>query len=231
MQLNACSTNLSGIAAVKLAHQVDKPAPLLAFAKRCSDFVDGRLKLPSGLVQDGPTGGPTWTYNTGAAITLACLLGYESRASEMVAAALDRGKGLFDLSVKDPEKRFWWDQTYFVHLLVEGLVVFVETYGHRQEKLAAVAREEVGREMGYLLSELRDADGLTWRNYRLYKIGERQVERFRIVCGEKREGEWDESERWVQEDVEVGRRRLCKTLLGSAGSARALCLGGKVWDQ
>lgn len=189
-----------------------------------------KLQLPSGLVKDGPPGGPTWTYNTGAALTVCCLLGEEERAVTLAAAAIDRSKGLYDLSVVDPDRRFWWDQTYFVQLLIEGLVTFIETFGSSHEKLADAAAAEVEREMGYLLSELRDRDGLTWRNWRLYRIGEVQEERFREVCGEapgRQEG-WDESERWIMKGVEVGRRKLCKTLLGSAGSARALCIAGRL---
>lgn len=232
MQLNACSTNLSGIAALLVAQHVDDSEPLKRFGQRCSDFVQNTLLLQSGLVKDGPSGGPTWSYNTGAALTVACMLGEEERAVAFATAAVDRNKGLYDQTVSDENKRYWWDETYFVQLLIEGLVTFIETYGSRHEKLCEVIREEVGREMNYMLNELRDSkDGLTWRNWRLYKIGEEQTKRFRVVCEEERKCEYDPSERVIQEKVDVKRRKLCKTLLGSAGSARALCFAGKVYDD
>lgn len=234
---NACTTNLSGIAALRLALQGGGGVPvnkLVSFAKGCSDWVLEKLSdRESGLIVDGTGGGPTWTYNTGAAITVLCLLsrfgsgGSGDKAAVLVAAAYDRNKSLYDLSNPSIENRYWWDSTFFVQLLIEGLVEFIDTFGSQHPYVAEKAGQEVKREAEYIMTHLRDHDdGLYMRNMRLYVLTEKHLEMYKRETGQTdRKLEADESERWT-EDGPVEKRGVCKTLLGCGGAARSLLLAG-----
>jgi hypothetical protein len=249
---NACTTNLSAIAALKLAEALEVEGGHLAgvpetfttpelvnFARGCSDWVVTQLSAESGLIKDGVGGGPTWTYNTGAALYTICLLqrfrGEEllaQRAVRLAESAVDRGKSLFDQSNPSVEHRYWWDSTFFVQLLIEGLVGFVETFGAVYPETARRAKEEVKRHCGYFMRYLKGRDGLYVRNLRLYVISMNHLRMYHELTGDEGRGPaLDESERWSDEaskKLPVGQRGICKTLLGCGGVARSLLIAAKI---
>jgi hypothetical protein len=245
---NACTTNLSAIAALKLAaalsNTTEGPSTLavpelVAFARNCSDWVVHELSAESGLIKDGAGGGPTWTYNTGAALYVLCLLqqfrGEEElarRAVRLAEAATDRGKSLFDQSNPSVQHRYWWDSTFFVQLLMEGLVGFVEVFGAFYPETAENAKVEVARHAEYLMRYLKGRDGLYVRNLRLYAVSMEHLRIYKELTGDGgRAPALDESERWSDEEskrLPVEQRGVCKTLLGCGGAARSLLIAGKI---
>lgn len=107
-------------------------------------------------------------YNTGHTITGLVLL-YDllpsndwfratarSWAKTMVQASINRDKSLFDLTVSNKKWRYWWDNNFFVHLLVEGLVLWGRRFGSEDALLWNSIQAEVKREMGYAITYLRD---------------------------------------------------------------------------
>ncbi|KAI5784018.1 glycosyl hydrolase family 76-domain-containing protein [Pyronema domesticum] len=240
---NACTTNLSAIAALKLAAVGGEwigPRPLLEFAERCAEWVWTELREGSGLIKDGAGGGPTWTYNTGAAIYTQVLLwqangreGHKERARQLAEVSCDRGKGLFDGSNPCVQERYWWDSMFFMQLLVEGLVEFSCALEEVYPDMARKAGEEVKRHMLYIMKYMKGReDGLYVRNLRMYVVSVKHVEMYRTLTGDiGRKPELDESERWGDAEslkLPVEKRGVCKTLLGNGGAARSLLIAGRL---
>ncbi|KAG0132043.1 glycosyl hydrolase family 76-domain-containing protein [Tuber indicum] len=250
---NAISTSLAAVAVLRLVktnRQVadgggvavavaDKTETgLITFARQCVQWVLDELQLDSGLIMDGVGGGPTYTYNTGVPLHAICLLqelnptdDLAEKAEKLAAAAVDKTKSLFDLKVADPEHRFWWDVTYFLQLLIEGLISYVKTYAAVQPPTARRVAEEVDRQLRYVKAYIIDiSDGLYWRSLRLYAISKEKLAIYRQLTGDNREPEYDQEER-VMDDTNlalpVAERELCKTLLGNGGAARTFLLAGQ----
>jgi hypothetical protein len=170
-----------------------------------------------------------WTYNTGATILahveyyrLTLDKAHLEEATRLARAATDRTKRLYDGAVQDPNKRFWFDSGFFVHHLAEGLLALYRVTG--DEALLA----EVRRNANYAYQYLRDpSDGLYWRNWRLWRIGEPQLEAWKKLTGQECRLDADDSERSKErryDKVPVADRPVVKTLLANAGTARLFWL-------
>ncbi|HZP84238.1 MAG TPA: glycoside hydrolase family 76 protein [Chthonomonadaceae bacterium] len=232
---NACSTASAALAALGLARLGVNRQANLRRAEAALDWIVRRLRDTDGLIQDGlhapdwkvmPT---KWTYNTGAPIRAYVehhqLTGDKAsleEANRLARAATDRTKRLYDGLVRDPERRFWYDSSFFVPHLVEGLLALCRVTG--EEAL----RAEVRRNANYAYQYLRDpSDGLYWRNWRLWRIGAAQVAAWRRLTGQEQSLEPDEAERSKEsryDGVPLAERPLVKTLLANAGMARLFWL-------
>ncbi|KAF8422439.1 glycosyl hydrolase family 76-domain-containing protein [Tirmania nivea] len=232
---------------------------LVDWGRECVDWVWGELVsgngngnglVLDGLVQKQKGGpwvreGPTYTYNTGHTITALVLL-YDLllpgdpyaptirlRASSLVISSIDRTKGLYDKTVPNLQQRYWWDNSFFVHLLVEGLVVWGMRFGSEDNFLWRQVRGEIQRQMDYVITYLRDKDdGLYWRNFRLYTISIEHLRVYIALTGDvERQPKFDAAE-MRQDDqsmaLPVAQRALVKTLLGCGGAGRSLCIAGRV---
>ncbi|PUU81209.1 glycosyl hydrolase family 76-domain-containing protein [Tuber borchii] len=252
---NAISTSLAAVAVlglVKTSRQIsgtasggvavgvaDKTeAELIAFARQCVQWVLDELQLDSGLIMDGVGGGPTYTYNTGVPLHAICLLqelnptsDLAAKAEKLAAAAVDKTKSLFDLTVANLEYRFWWDNTYFLQLLIKGLISYAKTYAAIQPAIAQRVIEEMDRQLRYVKTYIIDSsDGLYWRSLRLYAISQEKLAIYRQLTGDNRGPEYDQEERLMDDTnlaLPVAERELCKTLLGNGGAARTFLLAGQ----
>ena len=178
-----------------------------------------------------------WTYNTGVPMR-AYVEHYRltknpaslAMATKLARAALDKNKGLFDQKVKDPAKRPFWDGTYFVHYLADGLLQVSQVTP--DAKLAADARNAIKSTARYTYNYLRDpADGFYWRNMRLYTIGEAQLETWRKWTTQTVAPEYDASERSQEskyQSLPVQDRPLVKTLLANGAVARLFWLAARL---
>lgn len=84
-----------------------------------------------------------------------------AKAETLAAAAVDRSKSLFDLSVANEQVRYWWDFTFFLQLLAEGLSAYVHTFGPLHPDTARKVTLELWREADYLQTYVVDnSDGL-----------------------------------------------------------------------
>ncbi|RPA96474.1 hypothetical protein L873DRAFT_1811333 [Choiromyces venosus 120613-1] len=242
---NAISTSLAGVAVLQLVKTergvvVDgkNEEELIAFARGCVEWVLDQLQVESGLIMDGVGGGPTYTYNTGVPLHLLCLLqelaptpDLPAKAEKLAAAAIDNTKSLFELTVQKVEFRFWWDNTYFLQLLIEGLISYSRTYAATQSLTVGKVTEEMERQLRYVKTYIVDSgDGLYWRGLRLYTISQEKLEVYRQFTGDNRQPEYDQEER-VMDDASmalpIAERELCKTLLGCGGAARTFLLAGE----
>lgn len=129
---------------------------------------------------------------------------------------------MFDGAVTDPDKRYWYDATYFVQYLVDGMRELSRFTGNN------AYRQEANREATYCLSYLKDKDGLYWRNMRLWTIDSTRTQAFYALTGAKSPTiTADESER-SSEPLELAKpietRRMTKTLLANAGVSRMFWL-------
>ncbi|MCW3054900.1 MAG: hypothetical protein JWN14_4070 [Chthonomonadales bacterium] len=232
---NACSTVSLALAAISLTRLGIDRAATLAMCRAALNWTSTHLRDTDDLIQDGLHSPDwaimttKWTYNTGALIRAYVDLyrftgdrTYLNEAKRLAKAATDRSKRLYDGLVQNPEHRFWYDSSFFVPHLAEGLLaLYRET---RDETL----REEVRRNANYAYHYLRDpADGLYWRNWRLWRIGAPQLETWHKLTGQDHPLEPDDSERSKEarfDKVAVADRPLVKTLLANAGMARLFWL-------
>jgi predicted alpha-1,6-mannanase (GH76 family) len=173
---NTCSTVLTAVACLRLAQleAIDEGLRqnCILFAEKAVFWTIKELKNDQCLIMDGfserngrfTLNRTTYTYNTGMTITALSLIHsmkpsdqIRALALELATAAIDRSKGLFDLSVQDMDLRYWWDTTFFTQLLVEGLLIFLNVFGQDIDpRLAGRITSEVRREMKYVIDYLRD---------------------------------------------------------------------------
>ncbi len=228
------ATAAGALAALLIARHQDGAANR-KWAKRALDWIDTRLSLPSGLIQDGVKDDGTvmttvWTYNTGVPIRAAVEYSRQTKdaatrkwAVRMGDACLDRSLSpLYDGAVKEPSKRYWWDGVYFAHYLVDGLRELGRLTG--DGKYVREAR----READYCKATLRDEDGLYWRNLRPWTIDARRTEAFWKLSGQTGPAlAADASERSMEPSAlakPVAERPMAKTVLANAGAARMFWL-------
>lgn len=84
-----------------------------------------------------------------------------AKAEKLAAAAVDKTKSLFELTVANLEYRFWWDNTYFLQLLIEGLISYAKTYAVIQPAITRRVVEEMDRQLKYVKTYIIDSsDGL-----------------------------------------------------------------------
>lgn len=180
--------------------------------------------------------GVKWTYNTGVPIRayvehyrLTKKPGSLAMATKLAKAALNRNGGLFDGKVQDPEKRYYWDGSYFVHYLIDGLLHLAQETPDAH--LAAKATAEAQRSARYAYATLKDPfDGFYWRNWRLYTIGVPQHGVWERWTEQKIAPAYDSTERSQEAkyaSLAVGDRPLAKTLLANAGMARMFWLASR----
>ncbi|RYG48750.1 hypothetical protein EON79_03530 [bacterium] len=227
------ATAAGALAALLIGRYHDKEANRV-WAKRALKWIED-LSQPGGLIQDGlkddgKTLTTVWTYNTGVPIRAAVEYFRQTGdekirtwAIRMGDAALDRSQSpMYDGAVTDHSKRYWWDGTYFVHYLVDGLRELGRLT--RDPKYVAEAR----READYIRTYLQDTDGLYWRNMRLWTIDPKRTEAFYKLTGQTTPAfSPDASERSSEASVAgkpVEERPLAKTLLANAGAARMFWL-------
>ncbi len=235
----ASATAGAALAALGLARLGIHRASNIAWAQSALTWLQRHLQDKDGLIRDGlqaPTWTvmPTkWTYNTGVPIR-AYVEHYRlthdpaslEAAKRLARAATDRNKALYDQLVRDPERRFFYDSSFFVHYLADGLLAL-----YRVTQDAALL-DEVKRNANYAYAYLRDpTDGLYFRNFRLWRIGEAQYQAWRRLTGQEHRREPDAAER-SQADKDtrlpVSARPLVKTLLANAGCARLFWLLAQV---
>ncbi|KAI9724795.1 MAG: hypothetical protein M1812_000071 [Candelaria pacifica] len=253
---NACSTAETATACLRLAQikegvPADLSASCIDLGEKATVWLLKKLQDKDGLIRDGlswrdgswQVNPMKWTYNTGSTLSALSLL-YKMKPSSdirrmaigLATSAIDASKALFDLTVANPETRYWWDSTFFSQLLVEGLVLFIEVFDQEalgdqrlDQKLAEKVRNEVIRQTLYVKEFLRDdVDGLYFRSLRLYTIGQAQLDSYRKLTGDRgRQLEADAGER-ENGQGDVAQRRLVKTILGSGGVARGMLLAGSL---
>lgn len=192
--LAACSSLAAAVAALSLATQANTSAAiqigglhadrdlLIGWAAKGLSFVQNSLVDSDGLVRDAlyldtaanqwKIRADKWTYNTGYLIygysLLYQLTGSQSAlalAASTASAAINHNSALFDQNVPNASVRYWNDDTFFVSYLVEGLSEYFKISSD------ANVKQEILRQALYAHDYVRDpADGLYWRNWRLYKI-------------------------------------------------------------
>lgn len=224
----AIATTAAALGALLL----DRPADRF-WAKRALDWVRG-LETPTGLIQEGiredgaiiPT---VWSYNTGVAMRAATVYARKTGDVDSLEWAKRMGNAAIDHDLSPPfdrvpsqaDKRFWWDSTASVSLLVEGLCELSEAT--RNDKYLREAR----REAAYVRDNLRDRDGLYWRNMRLWTIDADHLKQFhRLTGASDQKLVANQSER-APGDGPVEKRPLVKSLLANAGVSRMFWLLSK----
>lgn len=233
------STAGSALAALMLARAGVEAKFYTQWAYELLDWLTSRLQDGDGLVMDAlapPDWAPRrikWTYNTGVPLR-AYIEHYRltknphslAMATRLAKAALNAQGALFDQKVQDVTKRSFWDGTYFVQYLVDGLLQFAQV--SPDAKLVADARGVATRTARTIYTSLRDpGDGFYWRNLRLYTIGETQHDLWQKWTGQTIEPEYDATERSQEakfQALPVKDRPLVKTLLANVGVARLFWL-------
>ncbi|HSV74242.1 MAG TPA: glycoside hydrolase family 76 protein [Chthonomonadales bacterium] len=229
----ACSTSMTALAALELAGAGVDVARNVEWAEALMDWLVKRLLDTDGLVMDGlvppdySVRRVKWTYNTGLAIQAHVLLWRRTRRRErlelartMGEAAIRRTGSLYDGLVRDPERNFWWDSSFFTAYLADGLTELWRVT--RDARL----RAETLRNAAFAYQYVRDpSDNLYFRNWRLWRIDRPRWELWRRRTGIDHPLEPDEDERGRSPDNmrrPVGERPVVKSLLSNAGATRLL---------
>jgi hypothetical protein len=231
----ACSTSGAALAAFRLARAGIRRDFYVRWGRSALEWVMTTMRDKDGLIRDGlrppdwSVVATKWTYNTGVPIHAFVehhrLTGERASldaAKSLAAAAMDHTKRLYDGLIQDPASRFWYDSCFFVPYLVDGLLKLYKVTGDR------AIIDEVRRNADYAYRYLRDpADGLYFRNWRLWRIGDEQLRRWQELTGQTHRLDPDDSERAGDPESAkrpVADRPLVKTLLANAGMARLFWL-------
>lgn len=236
----AISASTSAVAAMRLADLGFNPEKNMARAEQYLAWIEEHCIDDEGLVMDGlqhdGEGGwrmeeTRWTYNTGLVITANAML-YErtgrddilARVRRSADAAIDRTGRMYDGIVTDPDLNYFYDSAFFASHLIEALVKASEVLEDPKY------RDEAERNAAYLYTYVRDpADGLYFRNMRLWRIDQAHFDRFREVFARaydtdrlsfRPEGA-ERSRSREHRALPVEERPLVKTLLANAAVARA----------
>lgn len=228
------SATAAGALAAMLIAPTRAPEADYLWAKKSLDWIKTKLSQENGLIQDGIKQDgrimtTVWTYNTGVPIRAA--LEYAKQTGDKQArawavkmgdAAINRSYSpLYDGAVANMDKRYWYDGSYFVHYLVDGLRALSLATGNRKYLV------ESRRQADYMMSCLKDKDGLYWRSMRLWQINPERTEAFQKLTGSSQGFSPDSSERSQLESElakPVEQRKMVKTLLGNVGAARMFWL-------
>ncbi len=228
---SACSTSGAALAAFRLAHVGIRRDFYTKWGRSALEWIVTRMRDKDDLVRDAlrppdyKTIDTKWTYNTGVPIH-AFVEHYRltkdrlslDEARRMGAASIDRSKRLYDGLARDPANRYWYDSSFFVPYLADGLLKLYKATGDR----ALLA--EVQRNANYAYACIRDpVDGLYFRGWRLWKIGDAQLAKWQEMTGQTHRLEADDSERASDPQsakLAVAQRPLVKTLLANAAMAR-----------
>ncbi|WBW73704.1 alpha-1,6- mannanase [Schizosaccharomyces osmophilus] len=242
--LNACSTAMSSLGALRLAYAVDDPKKkqqLVSFAWNCVQWIEDNLVDNTGLVCDGLNlndgnwglDSTKFTYNTGATLaTMALLLGFNdiikglpnidkihSYLENMASAALNTSGDMYDQSCKTDFK-VWKDNTFFAQHLSEGLMGF--SFAMPNSSLAKPAQQMVFEQADFVMNYVRDSkDGLYFRDLNIYKISPDLTNTFNKIFHANQQFQPDKDER-EQGNGPVEKLPLCKSLIGSSGAVRML---------
>lgn len=234
----ACSTSGAALAAFRLARTGIRREFYLRWGRAALEWVMTRLQDKDGLIRDGlrPPAWkmiePKWTYNTGVPIhafvehhRLTNDHASLERARRLAGAAIDRNKRLYDGLVQNRDIRCWYDSSFFVPYLADGLL---KLYAETKDQALL---DEVKRNANFAYQYVRDPeDGLYFRNWRLWRIGAEPQRRWEELTGQSHPLEPDDSERASDPRsaaLPITDRPLTKTLLATAGMARLFWLVGQ----
>ncbi len=223
----------AALAALTLARAGRNASFNIAWGASALSWIWTRLRDTDGLILDGlkaPNWAvmtTKWTYNTG--VTMRAYVEHyrltkdpESlkKAAQLAAAALNHTSRLYDGLVSDPGKRCFYDHTYFVHFLLDGLLQVSQATPDRH--LARAIARECRREANYAYNYIRDdADNFYWRNWRLWCIGPEQLARWERFTGQTATLQTDAAEQ------SSDRSRWVKTLLANASASRLFWIAAR----
>ncbi|KAH3669260.1 hypothetical protein OGAPHI_001381 [Ogataea philodendri] len=207
---------------------------LYEFAKLCVNFI-WELMLDKGdnIVMDGCAydsegiDRSKYSYNTGNTLTAICLLyqydkdpQWQDKAKKLAEAATDRGKTLFDRDYDDWGKRYWHGPSYFIQLMIEGLVDYLITFGQvAPESTRKCCENEILRHVSYFRKYMYDpSDGLYFCSFDIYKLDPRTYDRYRKEFGGHKNFSPGEDDR-AKTNGDINSRPMCKSLIASAAAA------------
>ena len=241
----AISASTAAVGAMRLANLGFNAGANLARAAEYLDWIERLCVGEDGLVMDGlqadGEGGWTveqtrWTYNTGLFLLGTAMLHERTARPDLIGrlrrtadAATDRSGRMYDGLVTDSRRNYFYDNVFFASHLIEGLVAASRTLGDPKY------RREAERAAAYFHTFVRDpADGIYFRNTRLWRIDRERFERFqRDFAGGydadalRHDPADDERSRDPADLLRpVNERPTVKTLLANAAVARAYWVVG-----
>ncbi|KAG7858168.1 hypothetical protein KL919_003426 [Ogataea angusta] len=224
----------------------DEQKRLYNFARLCVNFIEQILwdksdnVLMDGVAYDSDVIDKTkWSYNTGNTLSAICMLyqydrdpQWADKARKLAEAATDRGRTLFDRDYDDWNKRFWHGPSYFIQLLVEGLVDYLLTFGKdAPESTRRCCENEILRHLSYFRKYMYDpSDGLYFCSFDIYRLDDRTYERYRTEFGGHKTFQPSEDDR-VQSGGDPKKRPVCKSLMASAAAARIFFQAARIFPK
>lgn len=243
----SCATSMTAVALMRmLKHTEDEneKKKLYNFAKKCINWIFDKMIAPDDrLVWDGcgkysdVIDKQKWTYNVGVPLTaISYLYKYDhdkswiDKAKLLAEGATDKGRPLFCRDYPDYDKRYWRDPSYFIQLLIEGLVDYIETFGDvAPEQTINCCKNEIKRHLSYFRKYMFDPnDGLYFMNFEINRLSNDIYDKYRHQFGgNKKFDPWEKDRQHVNGDI--SNRPMAKCLIGSASAARIFLQGGRLF--
>lgn len=223
----------AALAALTLARAGWNASFNISWAGSALSWIWSRMRDTDNLILDGLkppdwTVMPTkWTYNTG--VTMRAYVEHYrlsknssslTNATTLARVALDHTSRMYDGLVNDTTKRCFYDYTYFVHFLLDGLLQVRQVTP--DSGLASSIVAEGRREANYAYNYVRDnIDNFYWRNWRLWCIGSGQLAQWEQFTGQTTSLQTDHTEQ------STDRTQWVKTLLANASASRLFWIASR----
>ncbi|EPS40044.1 hypothetical protein H072_6167 [Dactylellina haptotyla CBS 200.50] len=182
------------------------------------------------------------SYNIGSTIQLLCLLHNEANITQgsspslkgidfaetihiLAATSITPYKAIFNTSAPNPAKRVWSDYPYFTHLLIEGLLVYTNTFPNHPKNKEVI--NMILHNVAYMKNHLSDAKNPLFyhRNLRLTHISPEKTTEWNETMGVMEKMSLDKTERVYDEPWEdTEGTTMARTLLANGGVARGFAL-------
>lgn len=236
---NSISTSESGVAVMRLAKFVANNERYVEFGKKCAEFIFTRVQcsdklIGDGLEDDGHNGfkpnNTKWTYNQGVPLSLCCALylatndkKYFEWANELANVVTDHNTAIFDRDTQNMDARYYRDQTYFYHLLAEGLADFML---HFSTLASTQLKEQITHEMRRTIQYIGEYmkypdDGLYFQTFELFRLDPVHYDMFRKLTGENKQYQPAAAEREKADDnVPIDERKMSTCFMGTGSAAR-----------
>lgn len=249
--MNTISNSVAAIGAMRMipyAENKEEEQKLYEFAKICVNFVWTKLRDPNDdVIMDGVGWDSErlditkYSYNQGSTLSAICMLykydhnpDWKEKANKLVDGCINPGKTLFDRDYKDYEKRYLHGVSYFIQLLLEGVVDYILTFENEvSTDVINNCKHQLLRHLSYFRKYCLDPnDGMYFMSFDIYKLDKQVYKRYRTEFGGTKEYDPDPRERVKNSNnIPVDQRPVAKSLIGAGAAAHIFFQGARIFPK
>lgn len=249
--LAAISNSVAAIGAMRMipyAENKHEELRLYEFAKICVNFIWEILRDPEDdVIMDGVgldsevINKTKYSYNQGAMLSAVCMLykydhdaKWKDMADRLADGGTNPGKTLFDRDYDGDERRFLQGCSYFIQLMIEGIVDYIMTFEKKgPPKLVENCKLQVVRHLSYFRKYCLDpTDNMYFMSFDIYKLDQNVYKRYTTEFGGHKKYDPDPRERiGNMGDTPVDKRPVAKSLIGAGAAAHMFFQGGRIFPM